>query len=244
VSSGNGYAPSSSNVRTVRTCPFLRHSKSAHSYRSVQFSISGQLLHRKVQRFRGGLVVKAHRLCASLNFWLESNKEEERSLQSPETLQVSSLHTTTPSLFCTRELGGCPAPQPALGLAKVQRLANVTCASPGNPWQHAQADGGAVRLGFGERREGPCGVVERSPARKEGVRVVHVRTTLHLPPHLSSVCEREREGPSGSRPHHASPASAPVECVCERERGSEWFTSAPRFTCLRTCPKVYGAFRF
>jgi len=30
-----------------------------------------------VQRFRGGLVFKAHRLCASLNSRLESNKEEE-----------------------------------------------------------------------------------------------------------------------------------------------------------------------
>jgi len=38
---------------------------------------SGQLLHRNVQRFRGGLVFKAHRLCVSLNSGLESNKEEE-----------------------------------------------------------------------------------------------------------------------------------------------------------------------
>jgi len=38
-----------------------------------------QLLHRNVQRFRGGLVFKAHRLCVvSLNSRLESNKEEER----------------------------------------------------------------------------------------------------------------------------------------------------------------------
>jgi len=36
-----------------------------------------QLLHKSVQRFRGGLVAKAHRLCASLNSRLESNKEEE-----------------------------------------------------------------------------------------------------------------------------------------------------------------------
>jgi len=39
--------------------------------------IREQLLHRNVQRFRGGLVIKAHRLCASLNSRLESNKEEE-----------------------------------------------------------------------------------------------------------------------------------------------------------------------
>ena len=30
-----------------------------------------------MQRFRGGLVFKAHRLCVSLNSRLESNKEEE-----------------------------------------------------------------------------------------------------------------------------------------------------------------------
>ena len=35
-----------------------------------------KLLHRNVQRFRGGLVFKAHRLCVSLNSRLESNKEE------------------------------------------------------------------------------------------------------------------------------------------------------------------------
>ena len=34
------------------------------------------LLHRNVQRFRSGLVIKAHRLCVSLNSRLESNKEE------------------------------------------------------------------------------------------------------------------------------------------------------------------------
>ena len=36
-----------------------------------------ELLHRNVQRFRGGRVFKAHRLCVSLNSRLESNKEEE-----------------------------------------------------------------------------------------------------------------------------------------------------------------------
>jgi len=38
---------------------------------------SGVLLHRNVQRFRGGLVFKDHRLCVSLNSRLESNEEEE-----------------------------------------------------------------------------------------------------------------------------------------------------------------------
>jgi len=34
------------------------------------------MLHINVQRFRGGLVLKAHRLCVSLNSRLESYKEE------------------------------------------------------------------------------------------------------------------------------------------------------------------------
>ena len=37
-----------------------------------------QLLQRNVRRFRGGLVIKAQRLCVSLNSRLESNKEEEK----------------------------------------------------------------------------------------------------------------------------------------------------------------------
>ena len=36
-----------------------------------------------VKRFRGGLAFKAHRLCVSLNFRLESNKEEEKMERSP-----------------------------------------------------------------------------------------------------------------------------------------------------------------
>ena len=34
---------------------------------------------RNVERFRGGLVSKAHILCVSLNSRLESNKEEEKA---------------------------------------------------------------------------------------------------------------------------------------------------------------------
>ena len=36
-----------------------------------------------MQRFRGGLVFKAHRLCVSLNSRLESNKEEEETCTKP-----------------------------------------------------------------------------------------------------------------------------------------------------------------
>ena len=35
---------------------------------------------RQPERFRGGLVFKAHRLCVSLNSRLESNKERESHL--------------------------------------------------------------------------------------------------------------------------------------------------------------------
>jgi len=42
------------------------------------YSMREPPLHRNVQRFRGGLVLKAHRLRASLNSRLESNKEEKK----------------------------------------------------------------------------------------------------------------------------------------------------------------------
>jgi len=35
--------------------------------------------HPAVQRFRGGLVFKAHRICVSLNSTLERNKEEKET---------------------------------------------------------------------------------------------------------------------------------------------------------------------
>jgi len=61
-------------------------------YRSVQFSIQEQLLYRNVQRFRGGLVFEAHRLCVSLNSRLESNKEEEEVTLGIPTRAVVTLH--------------------------------------------------------------------------------------------------------------------------------------------------------
>ena len=41
-----------------------------------------QLLHRNVQRFRGGLVFKAHRLCVSLTARLVSNKDKKKRTQA------------------------------------------------------------------------------------------------------------------------------------------------------------------
>ena len=43
-----------------------------------------QVLHRNVQRFRGGLVFKVHRLCVSLNSRFESNEEEEEEEEEEE----------------------------------------------------------------------------------------------------------------------------------------------------------------
>ena len=45
-----------------------------------------------MQRFRGGLVFKAHSLCVSLNSRLESNKEEER--KAPELPAEVGLATS------------------------------------------------------------------------------------------------------------------------------------------------------
>ena len=43
-----------------------------------------------VQRFRDGLVFKAHRLCVALNFGLASNKEEEKDGQEAAALSPHS----------------------------------------------------------------------------------------------------------------------------------------------------------
>ena len=59
-----------------------------------------RLRHRNVQRFQGGHVFKAHRLCLSLNSRRESNKEEEdSSCPSGVALLVSSGEVTS-LFFC------------------------------------------------------------------------------------------------------------------------------------------------
>ena len=51
----------------------------------LRLRVGVQFENRNVQRFRGGLVFKAHRLCVSLNSRLGSNKEEEEgSGRGPE----------------------------------------------------------------------------------------------------------------------------------------------------------------
>ena len=53
------------------------------------------------QRFRGGLVFKAHRLCVSLNSRLESNKEEEKRLDSRFRCSCLSSSSADLPLFPT-----------------------------------------------------------------------------------------------------------------------------------------------
>ena len=49
------------------------------------------MINRNVQRFRGGLAFKAHRLCVSLNSRLESNREEEKDDQSRSNAPKSNM---------------------------------------------------------------------------------------------------------------------------------------------------------
>ena len=44
--------------------------------------VGTEMCYRNVQRFRGGLVFKAHRLCASLSSRLESNTEDEEGFDT------------------------------------------------------------------------------------------------------------------------------------------------------------------
>ena len=47
----------------------------------VAFGVERSGSRGDVQRSRGGLVCKAHRLCVSLNFRLENNKEEKHKVE-------------------------------------------------------------------------------------------------------------------------------------------------------------------
>jgi len=79
---------------------FARHqatgSSSAPAFRPAPPTWYGtgdqELLYINVQRFRGGVVFKAHRLCVSLNSRLESNNEEEEEEQAMhESVDPSSV---------------------------------------------------------------------------------------------------------------------------------------------------------
>ena len=53
--------------------------------------------HKNVQRFRGGLVLQAHRLCVSLNSRLDNNNEEEGGVPARAKalmMQAMSEHST------------------------------------------------------------------------------------------------------------------------------------------------------
>ena len=68
------------------------------------------LLHRNVQRFRGGLVFKAHRLWVSLNTRLESNKEEEEEAGAPGYPGTKVVRSHQPAPLTPLSIaGGAPA---------------------------------------------------------------------------------------------------------------------------------------
>ena len=64
-------------VGRYHTSHLLQTVANTHLEGSRTLCVPQQLLHINVQRFQGGLVLEAHRLCVSLNSRLESNKEEE-----------------------------------------------------------------------------------------------------------------------------------------------------------------------
>ena len=59
--------------------------------RGEPFGAISRPLHRDVQRFRGGLVFKANRLCVSLNSRLKSHKVEEEEDQQPDVNYIEVL---------------------------------------------------------------------------------------------------------------------------------------------------------
>jgi len=50
-----------------------------HMFKTLHPTLTHKRCVPNMQRFRGGLVMKAHRLCVALNSRLDSNKEEEDS---------------------------------------------------------------------------------------------------------------------------------------------------------------------
>jgi len=73
--------------------------------------VGPQEVHRNDQRFRVGLVFKAHRLCVSLNSRLESNKEEEEILD--KTPHLHPRPHTHPKTRIWRELACWLVAQPS-----------------------------------------------------------------------------------------------------------------------------------
>jgi len=84
-----------------RQSPVKRTTQQMKAHR---YTVWGLLLHRNVQRFRGGLVVKAVRLCVSLNSRRESNKEERRGwglrVTADEAPEASEEDHAAPGRAC------------------------------------------------------------------------------------------------------------------------------------------------
>jgi len=100
-----------------------------------------------VQRFRGGLVFKAHRLCAALNSRLESNKEEkEGSTLDTKIMPASSYNTCS----CFRISGfseGLPNLKPWLKVYQASRLTKLGVHRTHNHTKSAMKGVRAVPIG-------------------------------------------------------------------------------------------------
>jgi len=115
-----------------------------------------------VQRFRGGLVFKAHRLCVSLNSRLESDKEEERRhttivaqrLTRPDALLETRAHLRGVSLRA-RLSGVYDGPIIVPVMARVRQngessLINSVISNQERPWKSC---GGCRKSTYGSERE-------------------------------------------------------------------------------------------
>jgi len=88
---------------------------------SSQFE--NERFHRNVQRFRDGLVFKAHRLWVSLNSRLESNEEEENTaamlFPKPNLFRQKETCIETRSLYSLSVNGTFLVPLMAVGQSRV-----------------------------------------------------------------------------------------------------------------------------
>jgi hypothetical protein len=75
-----------------QSSPGGTRTSAARSLGWLGFRAHGSGPHRNVQRFRGGLVIRAYTLCVSLNSRLASNEEEDEGIR-PSPAPVSFSHS-------------------------------------------------------------------------------------------------------------------------------------------------------
>ena len=88
-----------------------------------------------MQRFRGGLVFEAHRLCVSLNSRLASNEEEEQEAGSYNSSRGGSKSNCWAGWFCghsTAAGNSGPVPKFFPGNNGLSVLAGILACVPGN----------------------------------------------------------------------------------------------------------------